>query len=106
MTARVADPVVHITLCQGGCSSCPHPWTGVIRQDAPYLLINGKKAARKGDKGTIDCPHGGTFKIIQGSGNTTFQPPAARVNDQVQCEKCGAKGKIVAGSPNVFVNTR
>lgn len=104
MVARVNDPVVFTSPCVGGCPSCPHPWTGIITKGSANTTVNSIQVARKTDTGQIFCPHGGTFKIIQGSGDSANSPDLARVGDSVQCNKCGAVGKIIAGSPNVFVN--
>ncbi|MCG8424634.1 MAG: hypothetical protein MJE77_42625 [Proteobacteria bacterium] len=104
MPARVNDQVVFTSPCVGGCNTCPHPWTGIITGGSPNTTVNSIPVARKGDPGSIMCPHGGTFKITMGSGDTENSPPVARIGDSVQCNKCGAQGKIIAGSPNVFVN--
>ncbi len=104
MPARVGDQVAMTSPCVGGCSACPHPWTGIIESGSPNVSVNGIPVARQGDAGQCICPHGGTFKIVQGSPSAENSPPIARINDAVQCVKCGAVGKIVSGSPDVFVN--
>ena len=106
MSARVGDSVASVSPCNAGCKSCPHGgWIGVITSGSPNVHVNGIPAARKTDPGTIACPHGGTFKITSGSGDTEINGKAsARVGDMVVCDKCGATGKIAAGSPNTFVN--
>jgi uncharacterized Zn-binding protein involved in type VI secretion len=88
--------------CVGGCTACPHPWTGIIRSGSPNVTVNGIPVARQGDDGQCICPHGGTFKIVQGSSSLENGPPIARIDDAVQCEKCGALGRIASGSPEPF----
>lgn len=105
MVARVTDKVVFTSPCVGGCNTCPHPgWTGMITKGSGNATVNSLQVARRDDTGTIFCPHGGTFKIVQGSTDSGNGTDFARVNDPVQCQKCGAMGKIVSGSTNVFVN--
>ena len=104
MTARVGDPVICMSPCVGGCNVCPHPWTGTITGGSSNLFINGIPAARMGDKGSIICPHGGSFTITGSSGDVANGPKFARMTDEVTCTKCGAKGKIMSGSPNVMAD--
>lgn len=104
MPARIGDQVVMTSPCVGGCNVCPHPWTGIIKSGSGNVTVNGVPVARQNDTGQCICPHGGTFKIMQGSTDAANDQPFARVGDSVMCQKCGAVGKIVAGSPNVFVN--
>jgi len=99
--ARVGDQVVHVNQCSGGCPGCPHPWTGVITSG--QQTINNIPAARVTDMGQCNCPHGGTFQITVGSGTVEINgQKVARIGDLVTCAKCGAQGKIVAGSPNTM----
>jgi uncharacterized Zn-binding protein involved in type VI secretion len=85
--------------CKKFCKKCPHPWMGPIATGAQ--MINGQLSARVTDTGPTCCPHGGTFRIVKGSGTVSIDgQKVARVGDPVQCIKCGAKGKIIAGSNN------
>lgn len=93
--------VTQVSPCQGGCNSCPHPWSGLITSGAQ--TINNIPAARVTDEGKCICPHAGTFKIIKGSGTVEINgQKVARIGDQVTCVKCGAQGIIAAGSPNTM----
>jgi uncharacterized Zn-binding protein involved in type VI secretion len=99
MPARVGDHVAMTSPCVGGCSACPHPWTGIIQSGSSSVTVNGIPVARQGDDGQCICPHGGTFRIVQGSTDAGNGPPIARINDAVQCMKCGAVGRIVSARP-------
>ena len=73
---------------------------GVIVTGAARTLVNGRKAARKGDLHVCPIPGHGVRPITTGSPNTFIEgKAAARVGDQVAC---GAV--IVRGSPNTFTN--
>lgn len=99
--ARVGDMVTMTSPCNGGCNSCPHPWSGIIKSGAQ--TINNIPAARVTDTGQCICPHAGTFQIIKGSGTVEINgQKVARIGDQVQCQKCGAMGLITVGSPNTM----
>ena len=70
-------------------------------------FINGKLAARLTDQGIIECPHGGQFIIIEGSSDVIIEgQPGARLQDKVQCVKCGGLGMIIGSSPDTFTNNK
>ncbi|MEM9492698.1 MAG: PAAR domain-containing protein [Myxococcota bacterium] len=105
MAARKFDPVVMTSPCNPGIPNCcPHPWSGMIKEGSGNTTFNSIPVARKMDKGQCFCPHAGTFQITSSSSDTSNGQKIARVNDEVTCMTCGAKGKIISGSPNVFVN--
>ena len=87
-----------------GCPACPHPHAGPIIDGAASVLIEGKPAARKGDKGTAAaCCGPNTFEIAKGSATVLIEgKPAARVDDKTL--HCGiAPGKIVSGATTVQI---
>lgn len=103
--ARKGDMVVSDgATCNPGFSCCPHSWTGIIESNlAETVITNGKPTAVINGEGPIQCPHGGTFEIIEGS-STVFAEgrKVARIGDKVKCKKCGGMGHIAQGSPDVF----
>lgn len=61
--------------------------------------------ARLGDFVRMNCPHGGIGTIVTGSGKEADDTEkTARVTDTVICNKCGKSGRIISGSPNVYVD--
>ncbi|MFH2065239.1 MAG: PAAR domain-containing protein [Pseudomonadota bacterium] len=79
-----------------GCPACPHPVRGPIQSGSPYVLIEGKPAARVGDSGIhAACCGPNTFMITTGDPNVLIDgKPAARLGDQTK--HCGGVGKIVS----------
>ena len=61
--------------------------------------------ARLGDFVRMNCPHGGIGTIVTGSGKEADDTErTARITDIVVCNSCGKTGRIIVGSPNVFVD--
>lgn len=81
-----------------GCPACPHPCTGVIATGSPHVLIDGKPAARVGDKGThAACCGPNTFEIVSGDPQVLINgKPAARRLDKTK--HCGGTGSITEGA--------
>lgn len=79
-----------------GCPACAHPVKGPIISGSPTIYINGKPAARVGDKGVhAACCGPNTFEIIGGDSQVLIDGrPAAIIGSSVQ--HCGTLGKIVA----------
>lgn len=103
--ARKGDAVVSDgATCNPGFDCCPHGWSGTIESNlAETVETNGKPTAVIDGTGPTNCPHGGTFVIIEGS-TTVFAESrrVARIGDAVQCTKCGGMGHIVEGSADTF----
>ena len=61
-------------------------------------------AHRRGDTGSTNCPHGGTFAST-GASATVFinGRGATRIGDTTVCQGCGMSGSHTSGSPNVFI---
>ena len=73
---------------------------GVIITGASRTLVNGKPAARMGDRHSCPIPGHGVTSIVSGSPDTVTEgKPNARMGDATAC---GAR--IVTGSPDTYVN--
>ena len=61
--------------------------------------------AKIGDYVNMNCPHGGIGVIVSGSGTEgDDNEHTARLGDKVVCMTCGMSGRIINGSPNVYVD--
>lgn len=70
---------------------------GIILEGSSDVLIDGRAAARLGDK--AKCEHGSPDKIIQGSASVFIDhKPAARMGDKTE-----HGGVIAEGSSNVLI---
>ena len=87
-----------------GCLACPHVCVGPTIDGSNDVFINSLNAIRKGDPGIhAACCGPNNFKTNQGSPNVFVNgKPLVRMNDQTK--HCGGMGKMINGSPNVFVN--
>jgi uncharacterized Zn-binding protein involved in type VI secretion len=101
--ARLADKA-QTSADAHGCPACPHPAIGPIVQGSTDVFVNGRPAARKGDKGVhAVCCGPNTFTIAKGSPDVYVNgQPLARMNDKTQ--HCGGTGPITEGSPDVYAN--
>ena len=73
---------------------------GMIVTGAARTLVNGRPAARMGDRHSCPLPGHGVLPIISGSPKVLIEgKPSARVGDAIAC---GAR--IVTGSPDTYVN--
>ncbi len=81
-----------------GCPKCPHVATGPITTGSENVLLGGKPAARKGDKGVaIGGCSSAEFEILEGDPNVLIDGrPAARLGDETK--HFGGFGKIIAVS--------
>lgn len=92
-----------IGTCSVGAPCCPHGRVGTCYGDT-NVFINGKMAIKVGDIGNCNCPHGGSFKTIDGSSTVNVNGlPLNKIGDSTPCIVCGIAGNIVSGSENVFV---
>ncbi|MBX2808901.1 MAG: PAAR domain-containing protein [Cellvibrionaceae bacterium] len=67
---------------------------------SPDVLINGKPAARLGDK--LQKHHKGERRIVEGVNSVLINGlPAVRISDAINCG-----GVINEGSPNVFIGDK
>lgn len=100
--ARVGDKAncpadAHGKLC------CPHNVTGPAVEGSPNVFIDGKPALRVGDKGVHSaCCGPNTWVAAEGSPKVLINNlPAVRLNDATS--HCGGMGKMIEGSPTVFI---
>jgi uncharacterized Zn-binding protein involved in type VI secretion len=86
-----------------GCPSCPHPCIGPATGGSPDVFVNGKPALRVGDPGVhAACCGPNTWTAAKGAPAVYFNGKKAhRLGDAVN--HCGGNGKLVEGSPNVYV---
>lgn len=91
-------------ICDQGHKCCPHSRNGACQAGSPNVFFNRKPAHRMNDSGACRCVHGGTFITSAGSSNVFANgKPVARLGDSTVCQGCGQTGRIVNGSPNIFV---
>lgn len=98
---RISDNTTGI--CDVGEDCCPHNRTGTNATGSPNVYINGQKAHRLTDNGTIMCPHGGYFASTSASSTVFVNGKGlTRIGDTTTCQACGQIGNHSNGSPNVF----
>jgi uncharacterized Zn-binding protein involved in type VI secretion len=80
-----------------GCLSCPHTVSGPITTGSSHVLVNGRPAARVGDRGThAACCGPNTFEIVGGDSSVIIDgKPAAKLGSSTR--HCGGMGHIVGG---------
>ncbi len=79
-----------------GCPACPHTTIGPIISGSPNVLINGKPAARVGDKGThAACCGPNTFTITSGDSSVLINGRAAVIKGSFT-QHCGGTGSIIS----------
>lgn len=86
-----------------GCPACAHPVIGPAIQGSGDVFVNMLPALRVGDAGVhAACCGPNTWTAVKGSGTVIINYKAAhRLGDKDA--HCGGDGKLVQGSPNVFV---
>ena len=101
--ARLGDKA-QIQADAHGCPACPHPGVGPIVVGSHNVFTNDKPQAGQDDLGIhAACCNANNFQIAKGSGSVYVNNrPLARMQDQTK--HCGGSGKIIEGSPNVFVD--
>ena len=80
-----------------GCTACPHTTLGPITTGSSQVFINGKPAARVGDKGVAVGGCGPSdFEIVSGNGQVLIDGrPAAMIGSETR--HAGGIGKIIGG---------
>ena len=86
-----------------GCTACTHSVRGPAVGGSPNVFINGRPALRVGDPGIHSaCCGANQWKASTGSSTVFINGlPAHRMGDVTQ--HCGGMGKLVQGSPNVYI---
>lgn len=86
-----------------GCPGCPHPSVGPAVSGSGNVNINGRPALRVGDQGIhAACCGPNTWEAVQGARGVFINGKAAhRLGDADR--HCGGTGKLIEGSPNVFI---
>lgn len=87
-----------------GCTSCPHPTVGPAVGGSTNVFINSLPAIRLGDPGIhSSCCGPNQWKTAKGSGTVYVNgKPQCRMGDKTT--HCGGDGKLINGSPNVFID--
>jgi uncharacterized Zn-binding protein involved in type VI secretion len=80
-----------------GCPACPHPVIGPITTGSPNVLVNGRPAARVGDRGVhAACCGSNTFEITSGDSSVLVNGrAAARTGKRDTTRHCGGSGHII-----------
>ena len=101
---RITDGTTGV--CEIGSKCCPHSRNGSCSDGSANVIINGLSAHRFGDSGSCNCAHGGSFTTQDGASSVIINSlPAARLGDATVCQGCGQQGRIIDGSPNVFIES-
>ncbi len=81
-----------------GCIACPHTAVGPILTGSSHVLINGKPAARVGDRGIcVNACGDPNYTIITGDSDVLIDgKPAARVRES-QVQFAGGIGEVIQG---------
>jgi uncharacterized Zn-binding protein involved in type VI secretion len=96
--ARVGDRAV----CPAdahGCPACPHPVSGPIMSGSPTVIIDGRPAARVGERGAhTACCGPNLFEIVGGDPEVLIDGrPAAKIGGPTR--HCGGAGTISKAQP-------
>jgi uncharacterized Zn-binding protein involved in type VI secretion len=79
-----------------GCPACPHPTVGPITTGSPNVFVNGKPAARVGDKGIhAACCGPNTYEIVSGDPEVLINGRAA-AKLRSATKHCGGDGQIIS----------
>ncbi|MFO0737591.1 MAG: PAAR domain-containing protein [Labilithrix sp.] len=87
-----------------GCPSCAHTAAGPIVSGSPTVTIDGRPAARVGDRGIHNaCCGTNAFTIVTGSPSVLIdgRPAAIRAVDRTygsRTQHCGGVGSVIEGS--------
>jgi uncharacterized Zn-binding protein involved in type VI secretion len=86
-----------------GCPACAHPAVGPAIIGSPTVLVNGMPALRVGDIGIhAACCGPNMWTAVQGSPTVLIDNRQAHRKDDSD-QHCGGMGRLIQGSPNVFV---
>jgi uncharacterized Zn-binding protein involved in type VI secretion len=87
-----------------GCPACPHPTFGPAVNGSTNVFINKLPSIRLGDPGIhMACCGPNQWKVAKGSSTVYVNgKPIARMGDKTT--HCGGDGKLINGSPNVFID--
>jgi uncharacterized Zn-binding protein involved in type VI secretion len=62
-------------------------------------MAEGIKVHLKGQSGSCNCPHGGTFESIEGTSNLMVEGiPVTLVGHSTKCKNCGKSGSHTTGT--------
>jgi uncharacterized Zn-binding protein involved in type VI secretion len=89
-----------------GKKCCSHAVQGPAVQGSPDVLINTMQALRIGDPGIHSaCCGSNTWKAAEGASTVLINGlRAVRIGDK--SSHCGGSGKLIEGSPNVFIDDK
>jgi uncharacterized Zn-binding protein involved in type VI secretion len=81
-----------------GCPACPHTTVGPIISGSPNVLINGRPAARVGDRGThAACCGPNSYEIVSGGDSGVLINGRAAVlkGRRASTKHCGGSGYVL-----------
>lgn len=80
-----------------GCPACPHTCVGPIQTGSPNVFVNGKPAARVGDRGVhAACCGPNSYEIAGGDPEVLINGrAAARIGSMTR--HCGGTGQVIQG---------
>ena len=82
-----------------GCIACPHYAIGPIITGSSHVLVNGKPAARVGDRGICSNACGdANFTIISGDYDVLIDGKPAASTKYTQVQFAGGMGQILGGN--------
>jgi uncharacterized Zn-binding protein involved in type VI secretion len=86
-----------------GCPACAHPCVGPAITGSPTVYVNGMPALRVSDTGVhAACCGPNMWLAVEGSPTVLINNLMAHRKDDSD-QHCGGMGKLIQGSPNVFV---
>lgn len=87
-----------------GCPACPHTCVGPAILGSPTVFVNSLPFVRETDIGVhAVCCGPNMWTATKGSPDVFVNSLAAHRKDDDHAD-CGGQGKMIAGSPTVFVN--
>lgn len=86
-----------------GCPACAHTCVGPALTGSPTVFVNNMPALRVSDIGMhMACCGPNMWSAIEGSPTVLINGLKAHRKDDADLH-CGGMGKLIQGSPNVFV---
>ncbi len=81
-----------------GCPACPHAPVGPIISGSPNVYVDGKPAARVGDRGVhAACCDGNYYEIVTGDPQVLINGRPAAKMGLTETRHCGGTGALISG---------
>lgn len=101
--ARIGDKAMGIDSHR--CKACPHVVSGPATQGAADVIVNGKPAVRKGDRGVHAACCGANTWTAQGASETVIINGKQAFRQGDRTDHCGGSGALIQASGNVIVGS-